>query len=108
MAIAPTFIVVSIALGWFVGGDILRRKKRGRPDTWLYRQLQWRLTISYPLLAGGVRGQALVTRTGYWTIRRGVHLAASKTKSRPRRRLAKLQSQTRRVGKECVTTCRSR
>src|SRR3546814_10574726 len=72
IAMAPTFIFVSIALGVFVGGGTLRRKKRGRPDTWLYRQLQWRLTISYPLLAGRVRGQALVTRTGYWTIRRGV------------------------------------
>ncbi len=70
IALAPTFIVVGIALGVFVGGGMLRRKKRGRPDTWLYRQLQWRITISYPLLTDWVRGHALVTRTGYWTIRR--------------------------------------
>lgn len=72
IALAPTFIVVGIAVGVFVGGGVLRRQKRGRPDTWLYRQLQWRITISYSLLAGCVRGHALVTRSGYWTIRRGV------------------------------------
>ncbi len=72
IALAPTFIVLGIALGVFVGGGILRRKKRGRPDTWLYRQLQWRITISYPLLAGWVRGQTLITRSGCWTTRRDV------------------------------------
>ncbi len=72
IALAPTFVVLGIAFGVFIGGGILRRKKRGRPDTWLYRQLQWRITTLYPLLAGWVRGQTLITRSGYWTTRRGV------------------------------------
>ena len=41
VALVPTCIVAAIALGGFVGGGILRRQKRGRPDTWLYRHLQW-------------------------------------------------------------------
>ena len=41
IAMVPTLIVAGIALGVFVGGGFLRAQKRGRPDTWLYRQLQW-------------------------------------------------------------------
>ncbi|MFT0546161.1 TIGR03750 family conjugal transfer protein [Allopusillimonas ginsengisoli] len=72
VALAPTFVVLGIAFGVFIGGGILRRQKRGRPDTWLYRQLQWRTTVSYPLLAGWVGGNTLITRSGYWTTRRAV------------------------------------
>ena len=46
IAMVPTLIVAGIALGVFVGGGFLRAQKRGRPDTWLYRQLQWRLACS--------------------------------------------------------------
>ena len=35
IAIAPTAIVLGIAAGVFAGGGMLRRQKRGRPDTWL-------------------------------------------------------------------------
>ena len=70
IAIAPTFIVLGIALGVFVGGGILRRHKRGRPDTWLYRQLQWWLAMRHPLLAGWTGGHVLVTRSGHWSVRR--------------------------------------
>ena len=58
------------ALGVFVGGGILRRHKRGRPDTWLYRQLQWWLAMHHPLLAGWTGGHVLVTRSGRWSVRR--------------------------------------
>ena len=67
IAIAPTFIVVGVALGVFVGGGILRRLKRGRPDTWLYRQLQWRIATRHPLMAGWVGGHVLISRSGFWT-----------------------------------------
>ncbi|CAM5209125.1 MULTISPECIES: TIGR03750 family conjugal transfer protein [Alcaligenaceae] len=70
IALAPTFIVLGVALGVFVGGGILRRLKRGRPDTWLYRQLQWRIATGHPRLAGWVRGQALISRSGCWATRR--------------------------------------
>lgn len=41
LAIVPTIMaVVSFALLWF-GGLLMRRLRRGRPETWLYRRLQW-------------------------------------------------------------------
>ncbi|MGR0116413.1 TIGR03750 family conjugal transfer protein [Ralstonia pseudosolanacearum] len=70
IAMVPTLIVATIALGVFAGGGLLRRQKRGRPDTWLYRQLQWRLAQRYPALAPFWGGHALITRSGYWTTRR--------------------------------------
>ncbi|HGW5377052.1 TPA: TIGR03750 family conjugal transfer protein [Pseudomonas aeruginosa] len=69
VALAPTFIVLGIALGIFVGGGMLRRQKRGRPDTWLYRQLQWRLA-KWPLLGNWIGGKSLIARSGHWTTRR--------------------------------------
>ncbi len=66
----PTLIVAGIALGVFVGGGFLRGQKRGRPDTWLYRQLQWRLALRHPALAALLGGQRLITRSGCWTTRR--------------------------------------
>ncbi|HFQ7573458.1 TIGR03750 family conjugal transfer protein [Pseudomonas aeruginosa] len=71
IALAPTFIVLGIALGIFVGGGILRRQKRGRPDTWLYRQLQWQLA-TWPLLGAWTGGNMLIARSGYWTTRRSL------------------------------------
>lgn len=76
IAIAPTFVVLGVALGVFIGGGILRRLKRGRPDTWLYRQLQWRIATRHPLMAGWVGGrngpQGLISRSGFWSTRRSV------------------------------------
>ena len=76
VALAPTCIVLGVALGVFVGGGILRRLKRGRPDTWLYRQLQWRIATRHPLLAGWVGGrtgrQGLISRSGFWSTRRSM------------------------------------
>ncbi|MDR2111519.1 MAG: TIGR03750 family conjugal transfer protein [Candidatus Accumulibacter sp.] len=70
IALIPTCIVGGIALGVFVGGGFLRRQKRGRPETWLYRQLQWRLARSCPTRAGHLGGGSLITRSGVWTTRR--------------------------------------
>jgi conjugative transfer region protein (TIGR03750 family) len=70
IALAPTFVVLGVALGVFIGGGILRRLKRGRPDTWLYRQLQWRIATRHPLMAGWVGGHVLISRSGFWTTRR--------------------------------------
>lgn len=69
VALIPTFIVAGIALGVFVGGGFLRRQKRGRPETWLYRQLQWRLARHCPALAVHFGG-GLIIRSGFWTTRR--------------------------------------
>lgn len=70
LAMAPTCVAASVALGIFAGGGFLRRLKRGRPDTWLYRHLQWRIALGHPRLVSLLGGQGLVTRTGEWTVRR--------------------------------------
>lgn len=66
----PTLIAACIALGVFIGGGILRRHKRGRPDTWIYRQLQWRVIQRVPALGAYLGANDLITRSGYWTTRR--------------------------------------
>ena len=76
IAMVPTLIVAGIALGVFVGGSFLRAQKRGRPDIWLYRQLQWRLALRHPALAALLGGQRLITRSGYWTTRRNADRGA--------------------------------
>ncbi|MCL2590240.1 MAG: TIGR03750 family conjugal transfer protein [Betaproteobacteria bacterium] len=70
LAMIPTVIVLSVALGIFAGGGFLRRQKRGRPDTWLYRSLQMRITRRMPALAGVVGGHGLIYRSGAWGTRR--------------------------------------
>jgi len=70
IAMVPTVVVAGVALGVFAGGGFLRRQKRGRPDTWLYRQLQWRLALRYPLIASWLGEHGLITRSGRWTTRR--------------------------------------
>lgn len=70
IAVAPTVIAVSMAVGVFVGGGVLRRHKRGRPDTWLYRQIQWRIRRRIPSLARYVGASELIHRSGQWTTRR--------------------------------------
>ena len=71
LALIPSMIVATVALVVFAGGSALRRRKRGRPDTWLYRQLQWRIALGYPLFSPYVGGGSLVTRSGHWATRRG-------------------------------------
>ncbi|MHC8349793.1 TIGR03750 family conjugal transfer protein [Pseudomonas sp. RT4P38] len=70
VAMIPTSIVLMIAAGLFIGGGLLRRQKRGRPETWLYRHMQWWLACRYPAL-GTMLGTQLITRSGFWTTRRG-------------------------------------
>lgn len=57
--------LVGGALGLSVASRILRKMKRGRPDTWFYRQLQFVMAQHLPYL-----GASLVTREGAWTCRR--------------------------------------
>ncbi|MBS7560160.1 TIGR03750 family conjugal transfer protein [Pseudomonas sp. RC4D1] len=70
IAMVPTAIVLAISIGVFAGGGLLRRQKRGRPDTWLYRQIQWWVSLRHPSLARYVGGQVLVLRSGFWSTRR--------------------------------------
>lgn len=70
VAMVPTLILIAVACGVFFGGGLLLRQKRGRPDAWLYRQLQWMLCQRYPLLARYVGGEGLILRSGVWRTRR--------------------------------------
>ncbi|MGL4666894.1 MAG: TIGR03750 family conjugal transfer protein, partial [Saezia sp.] len=70
IGLAPTTVLISIALGVFVGGGMLRRKKRGRPDTWLYRQIQWVLTCRNPTLGAFIGGAGLFNRSQWWEVKR--------------------------------------
>jgi conjugative transfer region protein (TIGR03750 family) len=71
LALAPTVIAMSMAVGVFSGGGVLRRHKRGRPDTWLYRQIQWWARRRLPMLSAYVGGGELINRSGHWSTRRG-------------------------------------
>jgi len=70
IALIPTFIVLGIVAGIFIGGGMLRRQKRGRPETWLYRQLQYSISTRWPFLSGWIGGDSLIVRAGFWTTRR--------------------------------------
>ncbi|CAM8819966.1 TIGR03750 family conjugal transfer protein [Burkholderia pseudomallei] len=70
IAMAPTTIMASIATGVFAGGTLLRRQKRGRPDTWLYRQWQCWLHGHAPVLSRWIGARSLITRSGAWSVRR--------------------------------------
>ncbi|MCO2075335.1 TIGR03750 family conjugal transfer protein [Pseudomonas aeruginosa] len=54
------------ALGLGIGSRVLRRMKRGRPDTWFYRQVELALSLRFPAFGN----RRLVTRSGAWTSRR--------------------------------------
>ncbi|ONH50900.1 conjugative transfer region protein, TIGR03750 family [Pseudomonas cedrina] len=70
VAIAPTTMLIAVAAGIYVGGGLLRRHKRGRPDTWLYRHLQWALCRRFPGLARYLDGAGLIFYSGAWGTRR--------------------------------------
>jgi conjugative transfer region protein (TIGR03750 family) len=70
IAMAPTAVMVSIATGIVAGGTLVRRQKRGRPDTWLYRQWQWWLHGHAPYVSRWIGARALIVRSGAWTVRR--------------------------------------
>lgn len=58
--------LVGGVLGLTVASRLLRRWKRGRPDTWLYRQMQLTVAQHFPTWNHG----HLITRTGAWTCHR--------------------------------------
>lgn len=71
IAMVPTVALVAVSLGIGLGGRVLRRVKRGRPDDWFYRNLQWRIANRFPLLMAWTGGQDLIKRSGVWYHRRG-------------------------------------
>ncbi len=69
IAVAPTSMIASMALVLFAGGTLLRRAKRARPETWLYRKLEWILVSRWRLSRG-----RLILHSGAWTVRRSRRL----------------------------------
>jgi conjugative transfer region protein (TIGR03750 family) len=69
-ATGPTAVAASVGLGIFLGGRYLRRLKRGKPQTWLYRHMQWVVRRRWPVLAAWTGGMDLVVRSGAWSVRR--------------------------------------
>jgi conjugative transfer region protein (TIGR03750 family) len=78
IAVVPTSMIAGMALVLFVGGTLLRRAKRARPETWLYRQLEWFLAIRWRL------GHAtLILHSGAWTVRRSRRLRPALSRWQP-------------------------
>ncbi|MCO8166212.1 TIGR03750 family conjugal transfer protein [Pseudomonas sp. 21LCFQ02] len=61
--------LVGGALGLTVASRILRRMKRGRPDTWFYRRVQLLIALHLPFLPFW-NNLGLVIRSGAWSCRR--------------------------------------
>ncbi|WP_248767836.1 TIGR03750 family conjugal transfer protein [Pseudomonas sp. MWU12-2345] len=53
-------------LGLTVASRLLRNIKRGRPETWVYRQFELNIARHFPTL----NASRLITRTGTWTCHR--------------------------------------
>jgi conjugative transfer region protein (TIGR03750 family) len=65
-AMAPTVAVAVMALALVAGGTVMRRLRRGRPPSLLYRQIMYRLAI-YGIHTGG---ETLITRSSTYRIGR--------------------------------------
>ncbi|NMY00197.1 TIGR03750 family conjugal transfer protein [Pseudomonas veronii] len=78
IAVAPTSMIVSMAVVLLAGGTLLRRAKRARPETWLYRKLEWILVSRWRLKRG-----SLILHSGAWTVRRSRRLRPALSRWQP-------------------------
>ncbi|ONH51608.1 conjugative transfer region protein, TIGR03750 family [Pseudomonas cedrina] len=78
IAVAPTSMIVGMAGVLFTGGALLRRAKRARPETWLYRKVEWILASRWRLARG-----SLILRSGAWTVRRSRRLRPALSRWQP-------------------------
>ncbi|MCD7038852.1 TIGR03750 family conjugal transfer protein [Pseudomonas sp. MAFF 311095] len=78
IAVAPTSMIASMAVVLFAGGTLLRRAKRARPETWLYRKLEWTLTSRWRL-----GRSSLILHSGAWTVRRSRRLRPALSRWQP-------------------------
>lgn len=66
LAMVVTLLFIVCALTIFFGSAALRRAKRGKPETWLYRNIQWGIARRF-----GVQILSPVNiRSGVWSARR--------------------------------------
>ncbi|MFA1029895.1 Conjugative transfer region protein [Pseudomonas syringae pv. helianthi] len=59
--------LVGGVLGMLIASRVLRRLKRGRPETWVYRRLQLQTAMLGPTSFNNAN---LILRSGSWTCRR--------------------------------------
>lgn len=78
IAMLPTLMIASMAASLLLGGTLLRRAKRARPETWLYRRLEWVLASRWRLGRG-----TLILHAGFWTVRRSRRLRTALGRWRP-------------------------
>jgi len=78
IAVAPTSMIAGMAVALFAGGTLLRRAKRARPETWLYRKLEWILASRWRLGHG-----SLIIYSGAWTVRRSLRLRPALSRWQP-------------------------
>ncbi|MCY1455668.1 conjugative transfer region protein [compost metagenome] len=78
IAVAPTSMIAGMAMVLFTGGTLLRRAKRARPETWLYRKLEWILARRWRLERG-----SLILHSGAWTVRRSRRLRPALSRWQP-------------------------
>ncbi|MCM2380481.1 MULTISPECIES: TIGR03750 family conjugal transfer protein [Pseudomonas] len=78
IAVAPTSMIASMAVVLFASGTLLRRAKRARPETWLYRKLEWILASRWRLGRGN-----LILHSGAWTVRRSRRLRPALSRWQP-------------------------
>lgn len=76
LALIPTFTAIGGGIALFAGGSLLRKAKRNRPDTWLYRTIQLNVLKRF-----GMGNKQLVIRTGWWSIRRHRRAETRSTRS---------------------------
>lgn len=67
LAMVVTVLALVCAAVIFFGSAILRRMKRGKPETWLYRRIQWQVAKKSGLSVGS---GSVSVRTGFWSVRR--------------------------------------
>ncbi|PMY64875.1 MULTISPECIES: TIGR03750 family conjugal transfer protein [Pseudomonas] len=78
IAVAPTGMIAGMTVVVLVGGSLLRRAKRARPETWLYRRLEWMLAMRWRLGRG-----SLILHSGAWTVRRSRRLRPALSRWQP-------------------------
>ena len=66
-ALLASILLIGPGIAIVFGGGMIRRFKRGKPNTWIYRVLQYQLAKKgFPM----GQGAELILRSGPWSIRR--------------------------------------
>ena len=78
IAVVPTGMIAGMTVVLFAGGTLMRRAKRARPETWLYRKLEWVLASRWRLGRG-----SLILHSGAWTVRRSRRLRPALSRWQP-------------------------